>query len=302
MLSILIPTYNYNVAPLVRELHRQAISLDIEFEIIVMEDGSNKFLNENKQIDSLSFCSHIIRPKNKGRSVTRNQLADGAKYQFLLFADCDAEVQNVNFVANYLPFCKDGAVVIGGTAYDPTCNDPAYSLRLKYGRQREANPDYLSNQQGFENFTTFNFLIDKAVFNQVRFDEKISGYGHEDTLFGHALHEQGYSFQRIDNPLVHKGLDDNATFLKKTVESVKNLFILYESGNYPFLSEESRLLQTFLRLKKYRLIGPVNFMFRLTRKILERNLKSFNPSFLCYDLYKLLWMCRIHAHPDKLAV
>lgn len=302
MLSILIPTYNYNITSLVRELHKQAISLDIEFEIIVMEDGSNKFLNENQQINSLSFCSHVVRSKNKGRSATRNQLADGAKYQFLLFADCDAEVQNVNFIANYLSFCKDGVVIIGGTAYDPTCNDPTYSLRLKYGRQRESNPDYLSNQQGFENFTTFNFLIDKAVFNQVRFDEKISDYGHEDTLFGHALHERGYGFQRIDNPLVHKGLDDNATFLKKTVESVKNLYILYESGNYPFLSEESRLLQTFLRLKKYRLIGLANLKFRLIRKMLECNLKSSNPSLFCYDLYKLFWMCRIQSYPDKLTV
>ncbi|HPM11287.1 MAG TPA: hypothetical protein PK941_12700, partial [Paludibacter sp.] len=232
----------------------------------------------------------------------RNKLADSAKHQFLLFADCDAEVQNVNFIANYLPFCKDGAVVIGGTAYDPTHNDPAYSLRLKYGRQREANFGYLLNQQGFNNFATFNFLIDKVVFNQVQFDEKISGYGHEDTLFGHALHEQGYSFQRIDNPLVHKGLDDNVTFLKKTAESVKNLYILYQSGNYPFLSQESKLLQTFLRFKKYRLVGPANLVFKLTRKMLERNLKSSNPSLFCYDLYKLLWMCRIHAHPDKLAV
>ena len=35
MLSILIPTYNYNAFPLVEELQNQAIEAGIAFEIIV---------------------------------------------------------------------------------------------------------------------------------------------------------------------------------------------------------------------------------------------------------------------------
>ncbi|OQB30405.1 MAG: Glycosyl transferase family 2 [Bacteroidetes bacterium ADurb.Bin174] len=301
MLSILIPTYNYNITPLVGELHKQAISLNIIFEILVMEDGSTLFVEENQEIGKLEHCKHIILTENIGRSAIRNKLADSAKHQFLLFADCDAEVQNVNFIANYLPFCEDDAVIIGGTAYDPNNHDPAYSLRLKYGRAREANTDYIKGQKGYENFTTFNFLIDKKVFDKVRFDVKITGYGHEDTLFGHALHEQGYSFQRINNPLIHKGLDDNESFLRKTIESVKNLYLLYISGKYPFLAEESKLLRTFIKLKQFKLVRLMSLKLKLSKPILERNLKSEHPSLFYYDIYKLAWICYFYVHADKLS-
>ena len=89
MLSILIPTYNYNITPLVGELHKQAISLNIIFEILVMEDGSTLFVEENQEIGKLEHCKHILLTENIGRSAIRNKLADSAKHQFLLFEnDC----------------------------------------------------------------------------------------------------------------------------------------------------------------------------------------------------------------------
>lgn len=73
MISILIPTYNYNIANLTKELHRQALEQYAEFEIIVMEDGSTLFLNENRVVDELEFCRHIILSENIGRSAIRNK-------------------------------------------------------------------------------------------------------------------------------------------------------------------------------------------------------------------------------------
>ena len=40
MLSILIPTYNYNVFPLAQSIHKQCSDIDIDFEIIVLDDAS----------------------------------------------------------------------------------------------------------------------------------------------------------------------------------------------------------------------------------------------------------------------
>ena len=51
MLSILIPTYNFNITKLVGELHYQAMENYVDFEIIVMEDGYGYFLDE-KEFDS----------------------------------------------------------------------------------------------------------------------------------------------------------------------------------------------------------------------------------------------------------
>ena len=161
MLSILIPTYNYDITKLVTELHRQAIEQFIDFEIIVMEDGSKEFIAENKEINNFIFCNHIILKHNIGRSAIRNKLADEAKYEHLLFMDCDAEVNSNQFIERYLAFCHEECVVIGGTAYDPEETNPDYSLRLKYGKEREARN---AAERGKTNFATFNFLISKNIF------------------------------------------------------------------------------------------------------------------------------------------
>ena len=50
MLSILIPVYNYNVVPLVLELHKQCLECEIDFEILCQDDASNSELNEENEI------------------------------------------------------------------------------------------------------------------------------------------------------------------------------------------------------------------------------------------------------------
>jgi len=290
MLSILIPTYNQDITRLVAELHRQAMEQYVEFEILVMEDGSTTALELNQTISKLNYCNHIILKENIGRSAVRNKLADESKYDHLLFMDCDAEVCSPYFVEKYLTFCKEECIVIGGTAYDPHEHNRNYSLRLTYGRRREART---AIERGKNNFATFNFLISKLIFNQVRFDESIRGYGHEDMLFGHQLHQLGYEFVQIENPLIHKGLDNNKTFISKTEEGTRNLFLLYKTSRYPFLREESKLLKTFLSIRKLGLTRLFALKFDIAKGLLRWTLCRESPSLLLYDLYKILFMCKI---------
>jgi glycosyltransferase involved in cell wall biosynthesis len=289
MISILIPTYNYNITRLVADLHQQALETYVDFEIIVIEDGSTLYVEGNKRVNDFEFCRHIILSANIGRSAVRNKLADEAKYEHLLFMDCDAEICSEHFVAKYISFCKEECVVIGGTAYDANKNDPHFSLRLAYGRQREART---AAERDKNNFATFNFMISKSIFNRVRFDESICGYGHEDMVFGHQLHQLGYEFIQIENPLIHKGLDDNETFLQKTKEATRNLFLLYQTGRYPYLAEESKLLHSFIRIYKLGLTPLCAWGFNQLQAVLERKLCSASPSLRLYDLYKLLFMCK----------
>jgi len=294
MLSILIPTYNYNITSLVADLHQQAVDTYVDFEIIVMEDGSALHVEENTAVTNLKFCRHIALKENIGRSAVRNKLADLALYDHLLFMDCDAEVCSPHFVEKYVAFCKEVCVVIGGTAYDENENDPRYSLRLAYGRLREARSALeRGNEHTYHNFATFNFLISKTLFQKVRFDESIRGYGHEDTLFGHQLHELGCVFIHIENPLIHKGLDDNETFLVKTEEGVRNLFLLYKTERYPFLSEESKLLNTYNKIYRIGLTRLLALKYDVIKSILRRQLCSNSPSLIIYDLYKILFLCKI---------
>ena len=293
MLSILIPTYNYNITKLVHDLHRQAMSTYVDFEILVMEDGSTQFTDENKSVADLAFCHYTILTRNIGRSAIRNRLADEARYGHLLFLDCDSEVIMPHFIEKYLSFCKENTVVIGGTAYDSENKNPRYSLRLKYGRLREANSAQEREKEGlYSHFSAFNFLVSKNIFNQIRFDENIEGYGHEDTLFGHKIAELQYIVHHIDNPLLHRGLDDNMTFIRKTEESTRNLYLLFKTGKYPFLENQSKLLFTFIRFKRKNFIPVLVSLFTVFKPVLISNLTSSTPSLRLYDLYKLLFLAK----------
>ena len=69
MLSILIPTYNYNITRLVADLHQQASDTYVDFEIIVMEDGSTLYGEKNKAVNDFEYCRYIVL-KEKCRSVS----------------------------------------------------------------------------------------------------------------------------------------------------------------------------------------------------------------------------------------
>ena len=119
--------------------------------------------------------------------------------------DGDAEVCSPIYINKYIAFCKEECLVIGGTAYDSNEHNPKFSLRLKYGREREAKifENSLNSGSKVLNFATFNFLITKSIFNRIRFDETIRGYGHEDTLFGHQVHKLNYKIIYIQIGRAH---------------------------------------------------------------------------------------------------
>ena len=60
MLSICIPIYNYDVRELVEELHKQADLSGKIYEILLIEDGSAHFLEENRKVQNLSNVSYVV--------------------------------------------------------------------------------------------------------------------------------------------------------------------------------------------------------------------------------------------------
>ncbi len=290
MLSILIPVYNYNITCLINELYKQAKETLADFEILVFEDGSKLFVEENKKIEKLENCIYKVLEQNIGRSAIRNRLADMAKYDHLLFLDCDAYIGSPHFIEKYEAFCHEECIVIGGTEYDPDEKNSDFSLRLKYGRKREARH---ANERDKNNFATFNFLISKSIFNKIRFDETLKDYGHEDMLFGYMLKQLHYELIQIENPVIHKGLDSNSAFLRKTEIATENLYKLHVSGKYPFLSQESKLLSHYLKLKKLHLVALAALKFNFIKNILQKNLTGKNPSLTYFDFYKLLYLCKL---------
>ena len=103
MLSILIPSFNYNVYPLAKELETQALNANIVYELICIDDGSFSILNEeNQKINTLTNCNFIEHKKNIGRTANRQFLANKAQYNWLLYIDADVLPKHSSFISTYL--------------------------------------------------------------------------------------------------------------------------------------------------------------------------------------------------------
>ena len=64
MISILIPCYDYFAYPLVSKIEKQALVLNIEYEIICIDDGSFSSKNEsNQKINILTNCKFLESKK-----------------------------------------------------------------------------------------------------------------------------------------------------------------------------------------------------------------------------------------------
>ena len=299
--SVCIPVYNTDVRKLVLELHRQASSMNCPFEILLIDDGSTVFKEENRQLQQLPNLSSIELKENIGRAKIRNLLAKTAQYPYLIFMDCDACVFNASYIRNYFKEIP-ADVVIGGCSYSPIPPvEKEFLLRWKYGVKREARPAEKRKNVPYRSFATFNFLIKKEIFNRIKFDEKISGYGHEDTLFGWTLKKQRITINHIDNPLIHIVSDNTEDFLKKTENSVKNLWHIYR--NIPEKEEfmqDNSLLKQYVLIQKYGLSGLLSLFFNIFRSLIYKNLLSTYPQIRFLDLYKLGMLNMIHLQkiPD----
>ncbi|PHR11083.1 MAG: glycosyl transferase [Aequorivita sp.] len=293
MISVLIPTYNYNVLSLVENLQKQCEIATVAYEIIVLDDAStNKnFLEENKKINSIENCSFQVLGENIGRSKIRNLLAEKAKYDWLLFLDADTFPSSSEFIMNYLSaFSKGSSVIFGGIKYPENVSEN-FSLRHKYGTDRESLPLAERVKNPYRSFITMGFAIQKNIFKNIQFNEKLAGYGYEDSVFAYQLQKNDISLLHIDNPVIHLNLETNADFIKKSEMALQNLLFFYKRGAID--ADTVKILKTYLKLKNRNLLFAVRGFFSVFRKPMLKNLYSPKPSLFFFDLYRLGYLSSI---------
>jgi glycosyltransferase involved in cell wall biosynthesis len=291
MLSILIPLYNYNVRELVEELAGQCARSGVEYEILCFDDASlPAYQARNIWVGDLPGVEYKLMPQNLGRSRIRNVLAASARYDYLLFMDCDSKVIRRDYIQKYLDNLDPGALVYGGRAYagNPPA-DPELFLHWHYGVHREQMSVEERIRQPYHSFMTNNFLIPKALFMKIGFDERLTQYGHEDTLFGFELQQRKIPIKHIDNPLEHMGLEPADVFLDKTQKAVENLHFL-AGQNLPV---ETRLLTTLRKLQSLKIAKTVFSLLKKIAPALQSNLHSAKPDLFYLDLYKLYLLMKM---------
>lgn len=284
MLSILIPTYNYNVFALAKALSVEAKNIALPIEIIFLDDASPVHFPETEKLDSLPFVTYIKLTENGGRTATRQRLTEKAQYPKLLFLDADVQPVHSDFIARYLKHITQKGICLGGITYKKEKPDSDQILRWTYGHAREKLSVAQRNRAPYSSITTGCFLIEKEVFLNIHSTIHVTTYG-EDLLFKQKLEEQNIPVLHIDNPVYHLGLESNQQFLEKSLEAVATTVILEENGELP---KDSRNIQKiYLKLKKWHALSIFQLYFATIASKVRRNLLSETPNMRWFDLFRL---------------
>jgi glycosyltransferase involved in cell wall biosynthesis len=291
-LSVLIPVFNREVAALVRPLLAQAPDWPGPVEIRLLDDGSGEmYRRENRLLASLPGVVYEELPANVGRAAIRNQLAARARHEWLLLLDNDSRLPDGQFVARYAAAVRAqpfAALFIGGTAYEaaPPADATLY-LRWHYGRAREMRPAAVRQRDPGGQLTLNNALLRRALLHRFPLDERLRGYGHEDTRFGLELARAGEVVHHLDNPVLHDGLEPAADFLAKSQQAVRNLAQVLRADG---LGADTRLARTAARLRAAGLAGPARAALAALAPVLRRHLLGARPRLRALDLLKLGWL------------
>lgn len=290
MLSILIPTHNFNVEKLVGELYSQANSCGIDFEIIIGDDFSSEIVYDSSEFFSTNLVQLHRVETLVGRTEMRKQLSLKAKYNWMLYVDADMLPNEKKYIHNYLIEIKknpDKKIFFGGYSY-PKKYSNKDRLRFRYGIKREFISALKREINPYRNIYSGNMLIHRETFKLINISLENS-YG-LDLAFSGQLEFHKIPFKHIDNYTCHMGIDDNNAFLLKSKEAsitIRNLYDL-ELIN----SKQSKLVWAYALIKKLHLIKIVKIKGRLLSPLICWMLINFRVPLITLDFYKFYHFCK----------
>lgn len=286
MISVCIPVYNFDINPLVNALFVEINAHQLACEIVLIDDCSEeKFKTINSE--AANKAKYIQLTENIGRSKIRNLFLKYAANDYLLFLDCDSLIIAKDFLRNYLQEIeKEAKIVCGGRVYATSRPKRNKLLRWKYGVKKESKTALERRKNPNKSFMTNNFLIAKNILEKIQFEERLTEYGHEDTLFGLALKNAGIAIEHIENPILNGDIETNQVFLEKTKKAIDNLVLLNQLYENPEqLSEEIQLLKTAKQLKFMH--GIIRLYHALFGRLTAFFLATGFVNLRCFNLYKL---------------
>ncbi len=295
-LSIAIPIYNEDISDLVSSLQIQLSNLSADIEILLADDGSAESIRlNNRQFADMEGITYREQAKNMGRAAIRNFLAGMSSKTHLLFLDGDTLIKKDDFIATYLDLINDSpaSVICGGRDYPISPPSTEFLLHWTYGRERESKTAYERQQQPYRSFHSNNFIIPRAVWRKIPFDEKFLQYGHEDTLLAYRLMQEDIELLHVENATIHGQLDSNEDFLQKTKLALQNLKSLYERNDQSLVAWNT-MLHKYHKIRRLGLKAILGFLYRFQQKTWEAKLVDSNSIPLrIFDLYRISYLCSL---------
>ncbi len=296
-ISILIPVNNYDIFAFVSSFRDAFDSIPELVEVLIGDDGSSEeYSNRYKTLEDNRI--KIIRSANNiGRAAIRNKLIDASKGEYLIFVDQDAMLPGTadEYIKKWVAEINGSSVVYGGARYrevPPT--DPDKILRWKYGVKYEQKSSAERSKNPCRNFSTFNVLFNRSVFDKLRFNEELKQYGYEDKFLAYQLKKAGIEIKHIDNALYHEGVEGNQEFIDKTKLGIENLSKLFDTvTDKKVFAENVQLIAIYNRLWKFGLNYPLRLIYLRYGERIELRLNKPHPPIWLFRLYKIGMFCML---------
>ena len=289
MISICIPVYNIDPSYLVQSIVKQCIKENIIYEVIIIDDASSKLNTDHfSSLKELENTRFIALNTNIGRAKIRNLFLNYCSYDYLLFIDGDLYLNSESFINRYIKeINKEKKVVCGGITYTKHPPKKENILRWKNTKNKESHNAKVRIKKPYASFMTGCFLIKRNVLELSKFNEKIKGYGHEDTLFGYNLMKHDFIVTHIDNPVLVKEYDTNKEFIIKSEKAIQNLNSILKISHYDVelinLIKVLKTLQDNILLQSNFIKKYNHYFIPILKKVC---CVSFMPLFF-FDLLKL---------------
>ena len=288
-LSVCIPIYNSDVRTLVQTLCAQIDALATsQVDIVLIDDASDLPFKQCNQFTA-SYVRTIDLPENVGRSKIRNAFLNHTDADYLLFIDGDSSIVATDFLAKYLTKLATNRidVLVGASCYAAQKPEPRFRLRWQYSSKRESLNDEQRMRSQHAGFKTNNFIIRRSILAQFPFEERLTGYGHEDTHFGLQLQANHIPIEHIDNPVWNLKLDTNEEFLTKTDSALRNLLWLRRNAASFRIEESNRLLKGYILVSKNSFLKLLFKWLSFNESILAQMLRTGRAPLFIFDLYRL---------------
>lgn len=215
--AVVIPMYNAtgSIIELIESLCNQQLSVNVELDIIVVDDGSsdNSAALVSQRVSSVvRLVSHGV---NRGRAAARNTGARAANGDYLLFLDADCRIGERSFVMRHVQVLERGADVSVGVR-STVNNSFLAAFESSVNRRRAIGPVWTA-------FTSANFAIRQTVFEKCGgFDERYRWYGFEDRDLAVRLVKSDVQLvYSVDAVVYHEDVSTAGTLLRRTEEAGK---------------------------------------------------------------------------------
>jgi glycosyltransferase involved in cell wall biosynthesis len=290
-LSILIPTYDWDISQLMLALSNEindAKMRDVT-EIIIVDDCSTimdiKEVNA-KSINNLAGVSikyHELK-KNIGRSRIRNLLAKEASGSHLLFLDSDILPDQKDFIRRYIDHFS-WEIVCGGISYNQRILlEPIYDFHVYFGKKTEVKSHIERNLIPWRYLFSSNLMIRKDLFDKVSFDDSINCHGYEDIEWAIRLSKASVIYH-INNTVSHLGLKTKKHLFNQMRNATNNYIYLSklhqndfaETPIYLFINYLSKLSLTLLKMIDSTLIS---IFIKSNNNELLYNVYQFNKAII----------------------